>query len=182
MRIAPLEYRSTRDRYALWPALVVAALLTFAPAAHADIGETIIMRCTHAESLSGFSQADYRKALSELSADTEEYSDCSSLIRQSQRAAAVGHGAASGRGTSTAAPTVIAATPAEQQSITHATQSRSGPVKLGNQVIQPGVVHTNLASAVSSLPTPLLATVLFLLAGLLLIVGGAIRNRVRTPR
>jgi hypothetical protein len=182
MRIAPLESRSTRNRHALWAALLTAALLVFAPAAQADVGETIILRCTHEESLSGFTQADYRKALKELSADTEEYSACSSQIRQAQTAAAGGHGAAGAAGAGTAAPAAIAATPSEQLSIAHATQSGSGPVRLGNRLIQPGVVHANVASAFSSLPTPLLATVLFLLAGLLLMLGAAARNRVRARR
>ena len=33
----------------------------------ADVGATIINRCTHGQSLAGFTQQDYRKALQELS-------------------------------------------------------------------------------------------------------------------
>ncbi|HEY0517184.1 MAG TPA: hypothetical protein VGD00_08695, partial [Solirubrobacteraceae bacterium] len=40
--------------------------------AQADVGQKIILRCTHHESLAGFSQADYRRALKEMSATTEE--------------------------------------------------------------------------------------------------------------
>jgi hypothetical protein len=43
-------------------------------------------------------------------------------------------------------------------------------------------VHASIASAFSSLPTPLLATLAFLLACLALVVGGAVRNRVRGGR
>jgi hypothetical protein len=43
-------------------------------------------------------------------------------------------------------------------------------------------VHADIASAFSSLPTPLLATVIFLVACLLLVAGGAVRNRVRGRR
>jgi hypothetical protein len=53
------------------------------------------------------------------------------------------------------------------------------PVRVGNSVVHPGVVHANIASAFSSLPTPLLATVIFLLACLGLVLGGALRNRFR---
>ena len=67
--------------------LSVLALIVPAPAS-AGIGETIILRCTHGESLAGFSQAAYSQALSELSATSEEYTGCAALIRQAQLAAA----------------------------------------------------------------------------------------------
>ena len=63
--------------------------------ASADIGTKIIERCTHGQSLSGFSQQDYRRALKELPTEVEEYSDCANLIRRAQLAAAGGGG---GRG------------------------------------------------------------------------------------
>jgi len=129
--------------------------------------------------LSGFSQSAYNQALKQLSAGTEEYSDCSSLIRQAQLAAAGGGGAGGGAGASVVA---IAATPSERHAIAHAASAGSEPVNLDGQVIRPGVVHANIASAFSSLPTPLLATLAFLLACLLVVVGGALRNRVRARR
>jgi hypothetical protein len=168
------------------PALLLVALVLAAPllspaAVRADIGETIILRCTHGQSLSGFSQSAYRQALQELSADTEEYSDCSSLIRQAQLAGAAGTRGA-GTGQSAAVPVPIAATPSQQQAIAHAEHAPPAPVKLDGRVIDPGVVHVNIASALSSLPTPLLATLAFLIACLLLVAGGALRNRVRGGR
>ena len=51
-------------------------------------------------------------------------------------------------------------------------------MKLGGQVIRPGVVHVDIASAFSSLPTPLLAILLFLVACAVALAGGVIRNRV----
>jgi hypothetical protein len=157
--------------------LVALALLWVAPAASADVGETIIQRCTHGQSLAGFSQSDYSKALKELSADAEEYTDCASLIRQAQLAAAGGRG---GSGGPAAVPLVT--TPAEQRAIAHAARAGAAPVKVGGQVIRPGVVHANIASAFSSLPAPLLALLAFLLACLIAWGGGALRNRVRAGR
>lgn len=188
MSLARLQRRSAA-RSSTWPtgtrtgmliAVIASALLVLAPAARADIGETIILRCTHNESLSGFSQNDYRKALGELSADTEEYSDCSSRIREAQlAAAAAGHGGG-GATPSSGTPVAIAATPAQRHSIEHAERAGSEPVKLGSgQVIHPGVVHVDVASAFSSLPTPVLALLAFLLAGLLVMAGGQLRKRVR---
>jgi len=182
MRIARLESRPIGIRSAVLTALLASALLVIAPAARANIGETIIERCANGKSLSGFSQSAYRQALKELSADTEEYSDCSSLIHEAQLAAASGTRGAAGVGENTVAPTALAATPTEQRAITHAENAGSGAVRLGGQVVHPGVVHVNIASALSSLPTPLLVVLTFLIASLLAVFGGALGKRVRARR
>jgi hypothetical protein len=181
MRIARLESRPIGLRSAVLTALLATVLLAIAQPARADVGETIILRCTHKESLSGFSQSAYRQALKEVSADLEEYSECSSLIRQAQEAAAGGRGASGGAsgGGGGAEPVAIAATAAEQQAITHAQSASPEPVKLKGAVIHPGVVHVGIASALNSMPTPLLVILGFLAACLALIVGGALRKRVR---
>jgi hypothetical protein len=167
---------------ALLAAVTIAATFTTAPAS-ANVGETIIERCTHGESLRGFSQSAYTQALKELSADTEEYSDCSSLIRQAQRAAASGPGGGGpGAAGSVAGPTAVAASPAERQAVTHAASVRAAPVQLGGESIVPGVVHANVSSALSSLPTPLLAVLAILLACVLVPLGGVLRKRVRVRR
>ena len=77
--------------------LTIAAAASRAPA-HADIGEKIIIRCTHGESLSGFTQKDYEKALKELETSSEEYTGCASLIHQAQLAAAGSRGGSAGGG------------------------------------------------------------------------------------
>jgi len=156
-------------------ALLAATVLWTAAPASADVGETIIQRCTHGQSLAGFSQSAYSQALKELSATAEEYTDCAQLIRQAQLAAA------SGRTGPVASAAAIPATPAEQRAIARAAHA-GGPVRVGGQVINPGVVHANIASAISSLPTPLLATTAFLLACLIAVAGGVLRNRLRARR
>jgi hypothetical protein len=177
MSVARLQSRSTGARSGVLLALIASALLSIAQPASADIGETIILRCTHNESLSGFSQSDYNKALKELSADTEEYSPCAAQIRAAQLAAAAG-----GRGVSPGAGAVVAipASPSQRQAIVHAQRAGSEPVKLNHaQVVSPGVVHVDVASALSTLPTPVLATLAFLVTGLLVAAGRALRNRFR---
>lgn len=183
MGIAPPQSTRIGIRPALLAALALlaTALMSAAPAG-ADIGETIILRCTHKQSLSGFSQAAYRQALKELSADTEEYTSCSQLIRQAQAAAAAGRGGSSGGGPGAGAPTAVAATPIEQHSLAHAAGSPAEPVNLDGQVIHPGVIHASVASAFSSLPAPLLAVLLLLLAGLLLVLAGNAHKRFRDRR
>lgn len=162
---------------------IAAALMSTAATAQGDVGEEIIRRCTHAESLRGFSQAAYRQALKELSAGTEEYSNCAQLIRQAQLAAAgAGRGGGAGGGTATPAASIVAPTPSEQRAIAHASTAGAAPLQVGAQTIHPGVVHADIASALSSLPTPLLATVAFLMICLLAAAGAGIRNRIRAQR
>lgn len=163
-------------------ALLVAGALSLATPALGDTGHTIVQRCTLGQSLSGFSQSAYSKALNDLSATTEEYSDCAALIRQAQRAAASGRPAPASGTASTAAPTTIAATPAEQSAIAGAAKSGAAPVSVGGSVVHPGVIHADVASTFSTLPGPLLATLAFVLVCLLVIGGSAIRNRVRDGR
>jgi hypothetical protein len=189
MRIFPLESRPHRVVHARWrPALVglllSVILMAIAQPASADIGETILLRCTNGQSISGYSQSAYRQALKEAEADVEEYSpECGAMIREAERAAAAGGRGGGGAASQSApAPVAIAASPSQQKAITHAQNAKPEPVKFGSAVIHPGVVHVGIASALSSLPTPLLATLAFLLACLLVVVGVALRNRVRASR
>jgi hypothetical protein len=152
----------------------LALMLSVTASAGADVGATIINRCTHGQSLSGFTQQDYSKALQELPTEVEEYSDCANLIRRAQLAAAGGAGAGSGA--------AIPLTPAERRTLTRALAAGPTPVRVGGQIISPGVVNANIASALSSLPGPLLAILAFLLACALALAGAAIRNRVRSNR
>ena len=155
-------------------ALVLAAGI--APPATASVGETIIQRCTHGQSLSGFSQQAYSEALKDLTADAREYTECGSLIRQAQLAAA------GGRGAPGAAVIPITPTASEQRAIAHATHAGPIPIRVGGSLVNPGVIHADIASAFSSLPTPLLVMVIFLIACLLLVAGGAVRNHIRVRR
>ncbi len=179
---SPLR-RARRARRAL--ALAALGLLALAPAASAtSVGEKIILRCTHLESMSGFSQRAYREALEELSADGEEYSPCAQEIREAQEAAAAHRGAGGGGvgSASTAAPQALAAAPAELRSLAKARKQGSGPVSVGGAVIHPGVVHANIASALNTLPDPLLAVLALMLACALILGGLQLRKRVRGRR
>jgi hypothetical protein len=80
--------RSRRSRRLRHLALAAALLvLASPPSARADVGATIIERCTHGQSIAGFSQQDYALALQELPREVEQYSECGNLIRQAQLAA-----------------------------------------------------------------------------------------------
>jgi hypothetical protein len=164
---------SHRLSIALLGALLL--LLSAAPIAGADVGATIINRCTHGQSLSGFSQQAYRKALREMPTEVEEYSDCANLIRRAQLAAARGGGAGAGS-------VAIPLTPVERDRLKSALKAGSAPLLVGSQIVRPGVIHADIASALSSLPTPLIAILAFMLVCALLLAGGVLRNRVRAHR
>jgi hypothetical protein len=168
-------------RVALTAALLATLAMSAVPAAQADAGGQIITRCLQNQSLAGFPQAAYSKALRELTATAEEYSDCAALIRQAQRAAS---GRSGLTGTGAGGPVgVIAATPTEQRAIARAAKTGSEPVSLGNgALVHPGVVHADIASAFSTLPAPLLAVLALMLAGLLLLGAGTLRKRARGSR
>jgi hypothetical protein len=139
-------------------ALALSLLVLLAAAASADTGAKIIERCTHGQSLGGFSQKDYRRALAELPTEVEEYSDCGNLIRRAQLAALNGSG---GGGPSTPATPL---TPSERSAVARAPKSGGAPLTVGSERVSPGVVHASVSSALSSLPDPLLAMLAFLLA------------------
>ncbi|HEV3047291.1 MAG TPA: hypothetical protein VGY13_08015 [Solirubrobacteraceae bacterium] len=175
---ARLQNRRTGRRSAVLLALSVLVSLLLAAPAQAGIGETIVLRCTHHESIGGYTQSDYRKALNSLEADAEEYSDCAQVIREAQLAAAGGGlgGGGTGQG---GTPVATTATPAQERALAQAARARPQAVALGGRSIHPGVVHVDVASALSALPTPLLSTLAFVLACLLLCGGGALHKRFR---
>jgi hypothetical protein len=178
MRIASPQSRVLG--LALICALVALASLT--ASAGADIGTKIIERCTHGQSISGFSQQAYRRAIAELPTEVEEYSDCANLIRHAQLAA-TGKGGSGGQGGGSGqslTPTPL--TESERKALTAVPKSGSGPLRIGGHEVHPGVVHANITSAFSSLPDPLLALLAFLLACALALGGRSIGKAVRDHR
>jgi len=163
--------------------LVAVALLACASPASASVGNTIVEKCLNGKPFSGYTPADYREALKDLSTEAIEYSECGNLIRKAELAAA-GGGTGSSAGTA-ASKVALPLTPAEQKAVQKAHGNHgSAPVKVGNEPVFPGVVHANIASAVNTLPHSLLALLAFLLAAAALLAAGEVRRRVnaRTNR
>jgi hypothetical protein len=176
MRIALAKSRAVHLAVAV--ALILLAWL--ATAASADTGTKIIERCTHGQSLDGFSQQDYRRALQELPTEVEEYSDCANLIRRAQLAAAGSGGGSGGAGNAPLIPTPLSLS--ERSALNKVPKSGARPLRVGGQTVHPGVVHADIASVFSSLPDPLLAVLAFLLACALALGGRAIGRSVRANR
>jgi hypothetical protein len=162
------------------PALVALAVLGFASAASANEAQTILEKCGHGEPFSGYSQKAYREALKQMATTGSQYSECESLIRKAEEAAAGG-----GTGATAGTPSANVAlplTPAEQHAVQSAHRNGSAPVQVGGEPVRPGVVHADIASAVSTLPDSLLAVLALMAAGALVLAIEEVRKRVRSRR
>lgn len=189
-----------RGQGSVFAAILLALALTVAgaisPAASsADVGMQIVERCGHSQSIAGYTVKQYRRALQEMETEVIEYSDCAELINKAELAAASAHrsihtgdGPSSGTGGSLGSGVggevsggqAVEPTPAEQKTLEAVRDRSASPVRLaGNgETVLPGVVHPNLASATSDLPTPVLVMIALVLAGLLLLACLEIRKRV----
>jgi hypothetical protein len=169
--------RSARSALAL--ALLTCALALSAPAgALADVGQTIVQKCTHGEPFGGYTAGQYREALKDMSTGAAEYTDCANLIRKAELAAA-GGGTGEGGGVSHAA---LPLSPEERKQVQSAHRRGSAPVKVGAEAVRPGVVHANIASAVNTLPHSLFAVLALLAAATATLAAGEVRRRVRARR
>jgi hypothetical protein len=170
----------SRPTGALFAALLIGLFAVASASASAGSVNKIFEDCGESKIPVGFSQQAYAQALKQMPPELAEYDDCPALIHKAQRAAAGsrGGGATSGSGNGLAVA-VPPPTAAEQQTLEKIGHSGGAPVRIGKDVIHPGVVHVDIASAVGRLPTPLLALLAFLLVCALLILGRAVHARVR---
>lgn len=169
-------------------ALATAATLLALGASPALASEanTIIEHCAKGQSLSGFSQNGYREALKEMPTAGLQYSPCEGQIRRAELAATGGGSGGGGGGPGelggATSNTPIPLTPAERQQVLSAHKHGSTPVLVGGKPIVPGVVHADIASTASTLPTSLLTLLAVLLGGTLLFVLGEAFKRGRARR
>ena len=161
-------------------ALAAIALLAGAPVAQAGEAQTVLEKCEHGEPFGGYTQNAYREALKHMPTEVSEYTDCANQIRKDELAAA---GGGAGPVASGASPNVaLPLSPSEQRAVQSAHRNSPVPVRVGDEPIQPGVVHANIASAVNTLPHSLLAVLAFLLGGALVLAVGEVGKRVRARR
>jgi hypothetical protein len=156
-------------------AALALSLLVAVPASASEVTK-IYEDCGNSTVPTGFSQQAYNQAMKQMPPELAEYDNCPDLIQKAQLARAT---SSQGVGSPTAAASSAPPTPTEQhtlESIPHASAPR---VQVGGEVIHPGVVHVNLASALNTLPTPLLALLAFLLACALTAIAWTVRQHVR---
>ncbi len=161
-------------------ALVALAMLSFASTANANQAQTILEKCGHHQPFSGYSQKAYREALKQMTTTGSQYSACEEEIRKAEEAAA-GGGAGGAAGTP-GANVAVPLTPIEQHAVQSAHRNGSTPVQVGDEPVRPGVVHADIASAVSTLPHSLFAVLAFMAACAVVLSIGELRKRVRSRR
>jgi hypothetical protein len=182
-RLLTTKTASLRSAFAVAAALTLSLALA-APAGASEVTK-ILEACGNGTLPTGYSQQAYSQAIKQMEPGLAEYTDCPDLIHKAQLAGAVGAHGGPGSGTSGGASTVSAVappTPTEQRTLESIPHASAPPVNVGTEVIHPGVVHVNLASALNTLPTPLFALLAFLLACALLAVCWVLGNRVRGAR
>ncbi len=160
---------------------IAALVLAFSVAASANASEVtkIYEACGNGTVPTGYSQQAYSQAIKEMEPFLAEYTACPDLIHKAQLAGAAGPRSAGASSPSEAGTTAVAPpTPTEQHALESIPHASAPPVRVGGEVIHPGVVHVDLASAFNTLPTPLLALLAFLLACALLMVAWAVRRRI----
>lgn len=164
-------------------ALAFALAVGASPAAAESVGEKIVEKCGHGESLSGYTRSQYAEALKVMATGTSQYSGCESEILKDELAAAGGGRGGAGAVAAAGAPNKpLPLTPTERKAVQSAHKHGSSAVQVGSEPIRPGVVKADIASAVNTLPHSLFALLALLLAGALTLTGWEVRKRVRARR
>jgi hypothetical protein len=188
------------------------ACLLLAPAAALASWQSVITDCRDGRIDQHHSLKDYTEALAHMPSDVIEYTDCQSVIRRAQLAAAASgkHGKTSstsnsgggGNSNSGGGPTAAAATthatdpvnpPAnndplatasqgQRSAVTHAIKAGGQPVRVGNEVVDPAALGASPVGSPTSLPPALITLLVALGIGALGIGIAAALPRVRARR
>jgi hypothetical protein len=179
--LAPRSSRLDRRAVAALALVTLAIALAATPALATSIGQTIVYKCAHGESFSGYTPSDYREALKDMSTGAAEYTDCANLIRKAELAAA--GGGTGGEAASASSRVALPLSPKEQRAVQSAHRRGSTPVAVGSgKPVRPGVVRASVASALNTLPHSLFAVLALLLAVAAALAAGEVRKRVRARR
>ena len=162
-------------------ALTLFAALLAPSAALASWEDLLQQACGEKGQVTGtFTQAEYKKALANIPADADQYSNCRSILEAAQLEAASGSSAIS---QAQAESILASATPAEQQAIvTAVNQSAVGSkAKVGDVIVDPAAFGTaaTATAAANNLPLPLKIMLVLLGAGSLAALGAVLIPRVR---
>jgi hypothetical protein len=155
-------------------AALALSLLVAVPASASEVTK-IYEDCGIEKLPTGFSQQAYNQAMKQMPPELAEYDNCPDLIQKAQLARATG--GSQGPGSHGVVAPSAPPTPSEQHTLERIPHAGAPPVQVNGEVIHPGVVHVNLASAFNKLPTPLLALLAFLLTCALSAIAWAVRKR-----
>jgi hypothetical protein len=176
------------------------ALLAGAAAVAGAAGKAVLNDCTDDERMSRtYSQSDYREALDQLAADTDQYGNCRDVIRRAMLAAAAerkpgapskGSGRAGSSsadagnvGSAPAEEQLRTATPKERRAVDRARDDAGTPVTVNHATVDPAKVgRVPGMSQASDLPAPVVVLLVLALAGLLALGAVRIRSLVHARR
>jgi hypothetical protein len=185
---------------------LVAVLVAAAPAPAANANRRIYDDCQDNGRIDGhYTQREFQKALNDLPADLDEYTDCRDVIRRGQLAAAGGGGGggnsgggnsgggtgggsgggdAGGGGAAAGGRNPLGgASAAEKQALADAVKAGGEPVMLGGRAVRPGAAGLHrLAGEGHALPAPLIALLALVAAALVAGAGTLTWNRFRDVR
>jgi hypothetical protein len=158
-------------------ATIVVTLLLVLPAMAMASGETVLQDCADDSELSRtYSQAEYKKALANIPADLDEYTDCRSIIRAAQLKHASKSGSPKG-GSGSSKPKLSKSKRKKLKQKLEQASDATQPLKIGNSVVKPG----NLESS-AGVPAPLIVVLVLTLLGALTAGGLALRKIVLDRR
>lgn len=191
-----LRFRHLRPRQAVIALLAcLASLGAAAPAAWADKADQLLLEACRTGTVSGkYSQSDYRKAISRIPADSDQYTDCRDVLRRAQLAAASGRDPGSGGGagaggggggpaidpaTGIRADPLTSATDEERAEVASVAKGRGAGFALAGKPIKPGEPGS---LAGSTMPPNLIVFVALVALLALGSAGWTITSRVRARR
>lgn len=199
MLASPTALRRTLSLF-----LAAAAALLVAAPALADTNARIYVDCQDGHIDGRYTQRQFQKALTNLPADIDEYTDCRSVIRRAELAQAGagkggsgggsglggsgtgGSGGGTGTGTGGGASSrdpLAAASPHERKAFDNAVAAGAQPVTLAGQAIRPGAAGLHrLGAAGHALPSPLIALLALVAAALATGAGTLTWSRLRSVR
>jgi hypothetical protein len=183
--------------------LAVAAALLLAAPALADSNQRIYVDCQDGRIDGHYTQRQFQKALNDLPADIDEYTDCRSVIRRGQLAQAGGGGSSGGSGSSglggssgtgggggtgtsggaLSRDPLASASPQERKAFADAVAGGAHPVTLAGEAISPSAAALRgLAGEGHDLPAPLIALLALVAAALVTGAGTLTWSRFRGVR
>jgi hypothetical protein len=166
---------------------VAAVLLTTAAPALAGTREKILQECQDGRLSGDYTAKEIRDARNNIPTDIDQYSDCRDVLARALASRAgggggsgggAGGGGAAGGGGGGSGPLLTPSSPADNTAIAKAQTSGSGPVKIGDSAISPGVAGLASGAPRTGLPT---GTIIVLaLLGLAALAAGAplVRGRL----
>ncbi len=167
-------------------AFAAALLLVLAFASPASAVSPILRDCIDGVIDGRYTQEQFQRALAEIPADVDEYTDCRDVVRRAQLAAAGRGRGGSGAALAPRGPAppldpagiIAIATPTERKAIVGLRQGAGPPVEVGGVVVDPGAGEFTPEPIRNPVPPSIVALLLALALGAAATLATSIGPRV----